>query len=216
MRPFGVLFRLLIQERSISKSGSRLIKVNKEKLYRNKANNEQYLLASFDEEILSRARNGDMSAWRHIFQSVETPMYSLALKMVGNKAVAEDIVQDSFIKAIEKIHQYRGDSSFWWWLRKIVANHCISYLRTSTRFVQKDEPEIEAIINDLHSDSELELNNDIEKLMGRLSENARRVVYLYVVEGMTHQEIADLFKRTPSFSKSILSRSLGQLRKWIK
>ncbi len=148
-------------------------------------------------------------------------MYSLALRMVGNPSAAEDMVQDTFIKVMDKITQYRGESSFWWWIRRILTNHCITYLRKNARWVHQDQGEIETILDNLTEIKKTEfenfgLNREISQLFGRLPEQAQRVVYLYVVEGMTHKEIAEIFGQSASFSKSLVSRSLKNLRQWIK
>lgn len=172
-------------------------------------------MISFDDLIMARARKGDNNAWKHIYQSCEKPMYSLALRMVGDKALAEDMVQDAFIKVMDKIEQYRSDSSFWWWVRTILVNHCISFLRKNNRWVHQEESEIESKIQELGEQPEIMHEKQLIKVLEKLPEQAQRVVYLYVVEGMTHKEIAELFGKTQSFSKTLLSRSLSQLRSWL-
>ncbi len=171
---------------------------------------------SFDDLTMERARKGDMTAWSRIYQSYEGPMYSLALNMVGSAAVAEDMVQDTFIKVMEKIKLFRGDCQFWSWVRRILTNQCIGYLRINKRWVSKQEIEIESLINDFVATSDIDIEHDTSKLLDRLPEQARRVVYLYVIEGMTHKEIGELFGCTSSFSKSLVSRSLANLKKWVK
>jgi RNA polymerase sigma-70 factor (ECF subfamily) len=178
-------------------------------------NNKEQRLISFDDITMAKARNGDMTAWHRIYTGLEKPMYSLALRMVGNAATAEDVVQDAFMKVMAKISLFRGESSFWWWVRRIVSNQCINYLRSRKRWVQQDDSQIESIIDDLAETPEFGLDRDMSKLLDRLPEQAQRVVYLYVVEGMTHVEIAELFGQSQSFSKSLVSRSLKQLKKWV-
>lgn len=173
-------------------------------------------LIAIDEMTMARARNGDMSAWNTIYKCCEKPMYSLALRMVGNASTAEDMVQDSFIKIMAKIDQYRGESPFWAWIRRILSNHCISFLRKNSRWQQQDEAQMEQIIDQLATKTEFGLERDMSKLLNRLPEQAQTVVYLYVVEGMTHIEIAEMFGQTKSFSKSLVSRSLKSLRGWMK
>ncbi len=173
-------------------------------------------LIAIDEMTMARARNGDMSAWNTIYKCCEKPMYSLALRMVNNRSTAEDMVQDSFLKVMEKIEQYRGDAPFWGWVRRILCNHCISFLRKNSRWLHQEESQLEKIIDDLSEQFVEGLNRDMNKLFSRLPEHAQRVVYFYVVEGMTHLEIAELFGQSQSFSKSIVSRSLKSLRGWMK
>ncbi len=174
-----------------------------------------FRLISFDEMTMARARKGDMKAWNTIYTLCEKPMHSLALRMVGNTATAEDMVQDTFITVMNKITQYRGESSFWWWIRRILTNQCISYLRKNARWVSQDEGAIENILDEINQTTEPGLDRDMNHLLNRLPEQAQRVVYLYVVEGMTHKEIAELFGQSVSFSKSLVSRSLKNLRNWI-
>jgi len=178
-------------------------------------NNKEQRLISFDDITMAKARKGDMTAWNRIYTGLEKPMYSLALRMVGSAATAEDMVQDSFMKVMAKISQFKGESSFWWWVRRIVSNQCINYLRNSKRWVEQDDTQIECIINSMSETPEFGLDRDMSKLLDRLPEQAQRVVYLYVVEGMTHVEIAKLFGQSQSFSKSLVSRSLKQLKKWV-
>jgi RNA polymerase sigma factor (sigma-70 family) len=171
-------------------------------------------LIAIDQFTMAKAKKGDMSAWNSIYSACEKPMYSLAYRMVGNAATAEDMVQDSFLRVMDKISQFRGESSFWWWVRRILSNQCINYLRKNSRWIQQDESTIEAMLDEASESSIEGLDRDMNKLMNRLPEQAQRVVYLYVVEGMTHKEIAELFDQTASFSKSIVSRSLKTLKKW--
>ncbi len=96
------------------------------------------------------------------------------------------------------------------------TNQCIGYLRINKRWVSKQEIEIESLINDFVATSDIDIEHDTSKLLDRLPEQARRVVYLYVIEGMTHKEIGELFGCTSSFSKSLVSRSLANLKKWVK
>jgi len=178
-------------------------------------------LIEIDDLTMARARKGDMTAWNKIYISCEKPMYSLALRMVGSSATAEDMVQDSFMRVMDKIAQFRGDSSFWWWIRRILTNQCITYLRKNARWVQQDDSSIETILDNLHETPNLALQSnglerDMNELLARLPEQAQRVVYLYVIEGMTHKEIANLFEQSTSFSKSLVSRSLKNLRSWMK
>ena len=173
-------------------------------------------MISIDELTMARARKGDMTAWNTIYIQCEKPMYSLALRMVGNAANAEDMVQDTFLKVMVKIKQFRGESSFWYWIRRILTNQCISFLRKDIRWIQQDETVIENILDGLSETPEVGLDRDMNHLLNRLPEQAQKVVYLYIVEGMTHKEIAKLFGQSTSFSKSLISRSLKNLRTWIK
>ncbi|MCO7224837.1 RNA polymerase sigma factor [Pleionea sp. CnH1-48] len=172
-------------------------------------------VSAFDDLTLAAAKRGDMSAWNRIYRHLEKPMYSLALSMVRNPAEAEDLVQEAFIKVMNKIHQFRGDSSLWGWVRQILANQCISHLRNARRWDGNSEQEIELLLDQVENDAQWGAEKDIRRVMERLPEQAQRVVYLYVVEGMTHKEIAEMFALTESFSKSTVSRSLKQLKSWI-
>lgn len=173
-----------------------------------------------DDMTIERAKRGDMNAMAHIYEVFSRPCFNLALRITGSPAVAEDIVHDTFIKVIEKIHKYRGDAPLWPWLRRITTNTTINCLnrRKWMRPLADAEDGFgrEKLTPITDSGDQAANQHDLETLLGSLDPRSRAVLLLHDLEGMTHLEIAALFGQSESFSKSILSRARKQLSILIK
>jgi len=166
-----------------------------------------------DEVTLAQARRGHLPACERIFRSFQQPAYSVAFRICQCPQTAQDITQDAFITAFCKFRQYRGDAPLWGWLRRVVVNHAISNLRR-----QPARSELE--LRDCHAAAEAEqarigLAMDLEAALAALGREDRAVVWLHDVEGYSHQEIAELFAKTESFSKTRLSRARAKLRQLL-
>jgi RNA polymerase sigma factor (sigma-70 family) len=170
--------------------------------------------------LVKRAKKGDLDAMETIYRLHETPVYSLALRICGKVEDAEDVVQETFLEVAKSIGSYRGEGAFGGWIRKISANKALMKLRSRKRD-RWEEPLDEAIhpapsdhspgIPPLETSKKVE-QIDLEGALSRLSDTARAVVWLHDVEGYTHDEIAGLVGKTPSFSKSQLARAHSRLR----
>lgn len=159
---------------------------------------------------LARARRGSLQACEKIYRAYHRPAYSVAFRVTQCPEMAQEIAQEAFITAFRKIRQYRGDAPFWGWLRRVVVNHAISSIRRNRRH---DTVELQ----DYHEpeaprQEQLGLAMDLEAALSRLGTEDRAVVWLHDVEGYNHKEIADLFGKTESFSKTRLSRARSRLR----
>lgn len=167
---------------------------------------------SIDDLTLARARKGDGEALEYLYRTFSAPVYSLALRICASTADAEDITQDTFIELFAKLNQYRGDAPFWAWLRRIAINTTLMRLRRNKRFMSQLEEE-----KDYRHEGQQESDHpanlhDLEKILTTLSPAARTVIWLHDIEGYTHAEIGELMGKTPSFSKSQLSRAHQKLR----
>lgn len=167
-----------------------------------------------DDVTLARARRGDRQALGQLYQRFGRPCYSLALRLTGNAATAEDVVQEVFVKLFDAVARYRGDAPFGAWLKRMTANAAIDHLR-ALRFRDDDDPE--RVLSEVSASADVapDTDHDLWTLLQRLPARARAVVLLHEVEGYTHRELAELFGQTESYSKSILSRSLQRLQGWL-
>lgn len=167
-----------------------------------------------DELTLARARRGDMGACEQIYRKYQKPAYSVAFRICQCRELSRDVTQEAFITAFRKIRQFRGDAPFWGWLRRVVVNHTISALRKLP-----DADPVELLEHHAHSDGDHEqigLSMDLESALSVLGRKDRAVVWLHDVEGFNHREIAKLFGKTESFSKTRLSRARVKLRTWLE
>jgi RNA polymerase sigma-70 factor (ECF subfamily) len=167
-----------------------------------------------DEMTLARARRGDLDACENIYRLFQQPAYSVAYRVCQCHEMAQEVSQEAFITTFRKLKQFRGDAPFWGWLRRIVVNHAISSIRKGP----KTNP---VEFQDYHGRSEsasdqVGMAMDLESALAALNAEDRAIVWLHDVEGYNHREIANLFKKTESFSKSRLSRARSQLRKLLE
>ncbi|HEX4872607.1 MAG TPA: sigma-70 family RNA polymerase sigma factor [Nevskiaceae bacterium] len=162
-----------------------------------------------DPLVLGRARRGERSAQAAIYERYGRAVYTLARRMTGCEATAADVLQDSFLHAFERLHQYRGEAPFGHWLRRIAATQSLMQLRAQRRWLPLPDEDLEA--DDTPRLPVIEAA-DLEQALALLDATARAVLWLYHVEGYRHAEIAAMAGKTVSFSKSQLARAHQKLQ----
>jgi len=163
-----------------------------------------------DELTLAQARRGNLPACERIFRAFQRPAYSVAFRICQCRETAQEVTQEAFITVFRKLRQFRGDAPFWGWLRRVVINHAISTLRRSPGGYELE-------LQDYHAAAECQqvqvgLAMDLDAALASLDDEDRAVVWLHDVEGYAHVEIAEMFGRTESYSKTRLSRARARLR----
>lgn len=166
-----------------------------------------------DELTLAQARRGSLPACERIFRAFQQPAYSVAFRVCQCRETAQEVTQEAFITAFRKIRQFRGDAPFWGWLRRVVVNHAISTLRRGPRAEELEFQDYHAPV--AHGQEQVGLAMDLEAALSSLDEEDRAVVWLHDVEGYGHLEIAEMFGKTESFSKTRLSRARARLRQLL-
>jgi len=159
--------------------------------------------------ILARAQRGDMQAFAELYRYFGRACFQLALRILGQRQHAEDMVHEVFLKMMDTIRSYRGDAPFGAWLKRLTVNACIDQLRRQ-RHPAEDDAEL-AFANAQSADAEAADIVDTGALLARLPPRARAVVVLHELEGYTHTELAGLFQQSESYSKSVLARALKRL-----
>jgi RNA polymerase sigma factor (sigma-70 family) len=161
------------------------------------------------DDTLAGARRGERAAQELLYRMFETAVFNLARRMTGDPDAALDVTQDAFMKAFERVHQFRGQAPFGMWLRSIAASEALMHLRRGRYFMDlftTDEAVMQSVGREDVSDA------DLERALSLLPSVPRSVLWLYHVEGYTHPEIAEMCGKTVSFSKSQLSRAHQKLR----
>jgi len=171
---------------------------------------DSYLLADAD-SVVARARTGDPAALEALFRAFEVPVYNLARRICRTAEDAEDVLQETFFEVFRSIGRYREEGSLWGWIRTIAASKALMRLRRN-KYRETEELQ-DDVMGQRREDTHLRM--DLEAALERLSESARSVVWLHDVEGYTHEEIASMMGKTPSFSKSQLARAHVRLRRWL-
>ena len=167
--------------------------------------------------LLSRARGGEPGAFEQIYRLFERPVFTLALRLTGGREEAQDVLQDTMFKLYDRLHEFRAESPFWGWLRQIAVNEALMHLRKRGRLplteeaVDAEQESHDVMLPPAAADAGL-----LARAMGLLPDTTRSVLWLYHAEGYTHDEIAGLMGRTPSFSKSQLARGTRKLRDLLK
>lgn len=161
--------------------------------------------------LLRAAIQGEPRAQEQLFRQFERPVYNLAARICQCRDEAFDILQEVFIQAFNRIKQFRDEAPFWAWLRQITVNTCLSRLRAIRRRDLKLISGMQPIATVDHPGDQLDLSG----AFARLPSEARTVVWLYDVEGYSHKEIATMFGKSVSYSKTQLSRAHEKLRDWL-
>ncbi len=144
-------------------------------------------------------------------------MYNICLYMVKDGFVAEELMQDAFLSAFDKLATFKGDVSFGAWLKRIVINKCLDYLKikkaTFTSLTDKND-----VVSEEETDIEqIELQAQVVKeAILNLPEGYRTIVTLYLLEGFDHSEIAEILGISASTSRSQYYRAKSLLIKMIQ
>ena len=158
-------------------------------------------------DLINGCIEGSRRMQEILYQRFASKMYGVCLRYAGTAQDAEDILQEGFIKIFKKIGSFRSEGSFEGWLRRIFVNTAIEHFRRK-RYLQpvgeKEENTIEgkylSVLDDM-------AEKDVLALVQQLSPGYRTVFNMYVVEGYTHKEIADMLEISEGTSKSQLSRA---------
>jgi RNA polymerase sigma-70 factor (ECF subfamily) len=176
-----------------------------------------------DEQVLA-ARCGDESAQAAIYTAMAPATFGLIRRIVGSRPLAEDLFQDTMMTVFERLGSFRGEAPLGAWVRKVAISKCLMYLRSpwhrARLALDRGDEDGEGLSREemfrlIVPDARAE-QLDVEHALGQLSPTARAVVWLYDVEGYSHEEIAQAFGRTISFSKSQLARAHARLREWFE
>lgn len=181
--------------------------------------------------LLVRMRRGEQTAFEQVYRWFERPVFTLALRICGEREQAADVLQDTMLKVIARIGEFRGGriervgsehldgSPFWGWLRQIAVNEALMALRRRRRSDDEDANNTEETdwVDDRTPPPPAAADAAcLQRALDALPANTRTVLWLYHAEGYTHHEIAALMQKTPSFSKSQLARGTRRLRELLE
>jgi len=157
-----------------------------------------------DMELVSQARRGDMAAYDELVKRYQERIYATMYHMTSNHEDANDLAQESFIKAYQALKSFKGDSSFYTWIYRIAVNKAINFIKQRRNRVNmslndldaqaENDPDLVALISHKTPRRDAGLTELQEKLNAailKLSEQHRAVVVLHDIQGLPHEEIAD-------------------------
>lgn len=157
---------------------------------------------------------GDTRAYERLYRDHVARVHGLARRMIGPEE-ADDLTQEVFIRAWEKLDSFRGDAAFGTWLHRVAVNLILTRARSRKRhgaWIVKDEDAVEWASVDPPLQ---EVSVDLEAALERLPDGARRVFVLHDVEGYRHEEIAEMLDLAVGTSKSQLHRARMLLRRHL-
>jgi len=164
-----------------------------------------------DRELIEACQHGDQDAFRQLFEANKDRVYSIALRYSGDRAAAMDIAQDTFLKLLSRIQEFRGQASFDSWLYRIVANSCLDHRRRTRRLM----PLLEDLVNlftvrretVLHDLLRNEMQQDVQQVVAGLAPDQRIVVVLRYTENLSYEEIAEIMGCSSGTVGSRLNRA---------
>jgi RNA polymerase sigma factor (sigma-70 family) len=173
-------------------------------------------------DVLAGARIGSERAQAALYATLAPATFGLIRRLMGSRALAEDLFQDTMMAVFQSLATFRGEAPIGAWVRQIAVSKCLMYLRSPwhrARLRVNSEadwgaPSMEALLPVTPGPRAECL--DVERALASLAPTARAVVWLFEVEGYSHEEIARSFGRSVSFSKSQLARAHMKLRDWFE
>lgn len=167
-------------------------------------------------DLIKGCMEGNRRMQEELYSRFSSRMYAVCLRYAGNAEEAEDILQEGFIKVFKKLDSFRSEGSFEGWVRRIFVNTAIEHFRRKRYLMpvtEKEENTLEGKYNSVLDDLGAK---DILALVQELSPGYRTVFNMYVVEGYTHKEIADMLGISEGTSKSQLSRAKVILQDMVR
>ena len=168
-------------------------------------------------ELLSRIRNGNMSAQVAFYREYHAPAYASAMRIVRDEQLAEDICHDTMIKAFEHIKAGKKIENPKSWMRVVARNEAISKLRKSSKYEnQFMEVEKQDVLEEQESDWQNISLEDILQAIEQLPAGYRLIVTLYLLEDLDHAQIAEALDISPGTSRSQYLRAKRKLQTLLK
>ncbi len=168
-----------------------------------------------EKEIIAGCLKKNAACQRMLFDLYARKLMSLCLRYAGSAPDAEDMLQESFVKIFSSIHQYEYKGSFEGWIRKITVNTCLRKMERKNIFT--DGLSVLENTSDENWDDAISslTEKELISLIGKLPEGYRVVFNLYIMEGYSHNEIAEMLKIEPVTSRSQLIKARRILQKQI-
>ena len=166
--------------------------------------------------LVERCRKNDQRAQMELYDAYCQAMFTTAFNFVKDDAVAQDLTHEAFLKAFRKIDLFTGEATFGAWLKRIVINQCLDWLKKK----RIETVEWSESVHEKPEDSSWELENGISmgeilKCIEDLPQKCRNVVKLYLLEGYDHQEVAQILQISEVASRSQLSRGKNRLKELL-
>ena len=172
---------------------------------------------TFDIQLIEACKKGDRAAQKALYDRLAPRMFPVCIRYIGDRALAEDTLQDGFITLFTKLASYKGDGSFEGWARRIFVTTALMYLRKKDALKMSDDLEV---AKGLKTEMTGQIANigykELMEMVMSLPTGFRTVFNMYAVEGYSHKEIADILGISEVTSRTQYSRARAILQSKIK
>ena len=175
-----------------------------------------------DRDVVARCRRGEIGAFEELYKRYGSRVYTVAYRMTGSAADAEDLVQDVFLQAYRRLDSYRGEAALGTWLHRLAVNACLDYVRSKQGRRQRVTDAMENLdaleapaAGPWRAGAELD-RLDLERAIAQLPPSYRRAFLLHDVEGLEHHEVGAVLGIAEGTSKSLLFKARTRLRTLLR
>jgi RNA polymerase sigma-70 factor (ECF subfamily) len=175
------------------------------------------LAVTVEDNVVARARAGDDEAFGVIVETYRDRLFGVAIGILRNRAAAEDVVQEAFIKAYRNVKKFRGESQIYTWLYRIAVNTAHNYIRRSKRNRAVDFDEVAPVLEARGGDPSkaafnVELGEAIEEAISALPPRQQEVFILHYFEQLNHREIGEVLGITEGAVKANFFHAVQKLK----
>jgi RNA polymerase sigma-70 factor (ECF subfamily) len=169
-----------------------------------------------EHELVEACLKNDRKAQKALYDQYSRQMMAICLRYAGNASAASDIMQEGFITVFEKLRQFKGEGALGGWIRRIMVNTALLYLRREKKFAFHEEPDDHHDAFAAEADVFDKLGTEaLLKLIGALPDGYRTVFNLFAIEGFSHKEIADQLGISESTSKTQFFKAKKHLQERV-
>ncbi|MBE6238807.1 MAG: sigma-70 family RNA polymerase sigma factor [Bacteroidales bacterium] len=172
---------------------------------------------NFDLKLIESCRKGDRAAQKVLYDRLAPRMFSLCIRYVGDRDLAQDMLQEGFITLFTRLDSYKGEGSFEGWARKIFVTTVLMELRRKdTLKMSEDLESVRGMKTEVTSQMQNIGYKDLMRLISELPPGFRTVFNMYAIEGFSHKDIGDMLGISETTSRTQLSRARTWLQNKIK
>jgi RNA polymerase sigma factor (sigma-70 family) len=170
-----------------------------------------------EEEIIRGCQRNDRKYQEILYRRFSRRMYGICQSYAGDRALAQDMLHDAFIKVFRTIKSFKMDGSLEGWIRRVVTNTAIDHLRKQQKMDHYINDEMEDFQEPQQAPITAEISSqEILNQVARLPDGARAIFNLYALEGYSHKEIAEQLNISEGTSKSQFNRARTLLKQWVE
>ena len=172
--------------------------------------------SNFQAHLIEKCKNNDSRAQMQLYDQYCKAMFNTAYNFIKDDDIAQDVMQEAFIKAFKKIESFSGEATFGAWLKRIVVNQSLDWIKKQKIQTVELNDNIVYMADEepLELDAEIKLSA-IYKCIEELPQKCKNVVKLYLIEGYDHQEVAQILEISEVASRSQLSRGKSKLKELL-